>query len=232
MKLPFDKVYCLHLAEATERYENMMNLFDQLDIKDQVEIWWTVKRPISNKIGNYLENMHSRHYDKILKENNQVYGSVFNCSIEHYTIIKQAYLRGLNTVCIMEDDLQINDNLTINDVETIFNNLPEEWDILRFSYNPLCEKIVKQYLISHKINYSNPKNYFIDIKRGFGGACMYALNRKGMEYYINSMDNDFSYADKPFYYNYRDPINLKIYISKDLVFKTSMYTSLIEKGDS
>ena len=38
MKLPFDEVYCLHLAENTDKYNLMMYEYDRMDIKNQVKI--------------------------------------------------------------------------------------------------------------------------------------------------------------------------------------------------
>lgn len=52
MTLPFDKIYCIHLVESKDRYNNLMNQFTKLNIQDQVDIWWTCKRDISKVIGN------------------------------------------------------------------------------------------------------------------------------------------------------------------------------------
>ena len=57
IKLPFDKCYCLHLSEASDRYENLINELDNLGIKDKVEIWWTSKKPINIVIGNNIESL-------------------------------------------------------------------------------------------------------------------------------------------------------------------------------
>ena len=63
MKLPFDKVYMLHLAENENRLNFMTKQFKHHGISKQVEIWWTCKRDISVEIGNILNSLHTDTYD-------------------------------------------------------------------------------------------------------------------------------------------------------------------------
>ena len=63
MKLPFDKVYMLHLAENENRLNFMVNQFKHHGISKQVEIWWTCKRDISIEIRNNIKTLHTNHYD-------------------------------------------------------------------------------------------------------------------------------------------------------------------------
>ena len=98
MKLPFDKVYCLHLATDTDRYEYCQKLFSKLGISDQVNYWWTTKRKISNIIGASLKTFKTEYYEYVYRINPTVYGSLFNCTLEQYTIVKQAYERGFENI--------------------------------------------------------------------------------------------------------------------------------------
>ena len=111
MKLPFDKVYMLHLAENENRLNFMVDQFKHHGISKQVEIWWTCKRDISIEIGNKLNSLHTEQYDWYQgnEESKGVYGGVFNCAFEHYTIIKQAYLRGFESILIIEDEYSLAD---------------------------------------------------------------------------------------------------------------------------
>ena len=88
----FDKMYVIHLAECTDRYENMMKEFQKMGMENEVEVWWTCKRKISNQIGDNIKTLCTAFYDEKRQTCDNVYGSVFNCSFEHYSIIKQAYL--------------------------------------------------------------------------------------------------------------------------------------------
>lgn len=184
MKLPFDKVYCLHLAESVDRYESITKEFDRLGISDQVEFWWTCKRPISKQIGDSLESLHTLYYDKKRKKKDDVYAGVFNCAFEHYSIVKQAYLRGFNSILIIEDDIGFIDDL--DRIEYIFNNLPN---------NYICVK----FWSTHINNLESKKNFSREnFKLKSCSTACYCLDKIGMEKYINSMDRYFTCADMAF----------------------------------
>ena len=152
MKLSFDEVYCLHVAENSDKYNLMMSEYERVDIKDQVKIWWTVKRKISTQIGNSIDTLHSIYYDNIKRANKNVYGAVFNCALEHYTIVKQAYLRGLNTILVLEDDIKFIDNISaVEKAFTFFyNRLITIPFPSNFKWNIFCAfiKILIPYFIS------------------------------------------------------------------------------------
>lgn len=57
-------------------------------------------------IGESISDLHTEFYDKARKlVNPDIYGAVFDCAYNHYSIIKQAYLRGFNNILIIEDDI-------------------------------------------------------------------------------------------------------------------------------
>lgn len=211
MKLPFDEVYCLHLAENYDKYNLMMSEYERVDIKDQVKIWWTVKRKISTQIGNSIDTLHSIYYDNIKRANKNVYGAVFNCALEHYTIVKQAYLRGLNTILVLEDDIKFIDNVSA--VEKAFTQLPKKWDVLKF-YNGFN---ARQNSIPKYNGEDDLWNKITTISKSEQSTACYAFNRDAMKFYIDSMDRCFIYADGvfPFFinnnYNYYDTQYLVVY---------------------
>jgi hypothetical protein len=220
----FDKVYCLHLAESTERYDFILKEFIKMGITDQVEIWWSVKRPISTKIGNYIKSLHSDYYNTFKKYNPELYGAVFNVAFEFYTIIKQAYLRGFNSILLMEDDIIF--NKPIEFYINLFNNLPEDWDVLRLGYADNKKYIDKNFLYSCG-------EQLVKCDIFLPGTCMFALNRRGMEYYINYMNDKFEWSDAPlmFYCNKENkkysPCNLNVYVAKDSIVEVEKYKSTI-----
>lgn len=234
VKLPFDKCYCLHLTEATNRYENLMNQFDKLGIKDQVEIWWTCKRKISTEIGNSIKTLHTDPYDNIKNEyNKDIYGAVFNVSFEFYTIIKQSYLRGFQSILLMEDDLTFIDDF---DYERFFNNIPNDYDILRMGYDDSHIEWMKETDL-----YKNSENFLIKYPYDwrFGGMCLVAFNRKGMKYYIDYMDSKFECADYPLTWvhqennkkYWQDNLPLNVYVTKKSIIKVRGYKSTIHHND-
>lgn len=211
MRLPFDEVYCLHLAENSDKYNLMMSEYEKVGIKDQVKIWWTVKRKISAQIGNSIDTLHSTFYDKLKKTNKNIYGAVFNCALEHYTIVKQAYLRGVNTILVLEDDIKFIDNISA--VEKAFTQLPSQWDVLKFynGFNARQNSIPKYNCEDDLWNKITTK-----FKSEESTAC-YAFNRDAMKFYIDSMDRCFIFADGIFpifiynNFNYFDTRYLVVY---------------------
>ena len=198
----FDKIYCLHLAEAKERYDSLLKEFNSVGILKNVEIWWTCKRQISSTLGKYL-------YEKEYKSSNNYYAGAFNCQIEHYSIIKQAYLRGYENILILEDDIAF-----IKDIEyiqKIINGIPKDYDIL---------KLYDTYQSNgkYKIKEEN-SNLFIPFEYGTYGCSTlaYALSRKGMEYYIDFVDNKYVFADTPLY-NYDSTKKLNYYVPNYMPF--------------
>ena len=134
MIFPFDKIICLHLVEDINRYNSIIDQIKYFGIEDKFEFWYTCKKsPITNQIGNNMNNLKDGYYESIKRKNPDVYGNVFDCAYNHYNIIKTAYLRGFNNVLIIEDDILFNKDKKI--LETLFNNIPQDYNIIKFYYS-------------------------------------------------------------------------------------------------
>lgn len=189
MKLPFDEVYLLNLCERQDKYEIMRNRIDYMgwDVKD----FRVVKHPISQIIIDKLTpNLQGSGYCI----NN---GGVFNCTREEYTIIKSAYLRGLNTVGIIEDDCAFYKDHKL--WEEYLNNLPENWDILRIN----CLR---------GNDYNGDQYWYKQPNMKYYGTGFYILNRNGMKSMIDRIDECYQPIDQPLYH-IKDP-NINVYIPK------------------
>lgn len=210
MKLPFDKVFILHLAENKERYNHLKNECKRLNIEDQVSIWWTCFKPISNFIGEKIESLKHPYYDYYKQFNKDVYGRVFNCAFEHYNIIKTSYLRGYNNILILEDDFKfIND---VYSIEYIFNNLPKDYDILKF-YTSFINIINENTIFN--INKDNIFFNKIDTyKEYYTSTLCYALSRKGMKTIIDIYEQHLMPSDNIFLEINKNNIDLNIYINR------------------
>lgn len=195
LKLPFDKIYVLHLAECDYRYYRIMTELEKIGIRDQVEIWWTCKRfeKENNKIKDTFLSLRTDFYDEVDR-----YPSVFNCALEHYTIIKQAYLRGFENIMIMEDDLYFFNKINL---ENIFNNLPKDADIIKYysivwdeainmeeEYNQILNNFYDFFIKKLKNNVNETFFKVNNIETHFAGC--YSLNRKGMKYIINQHEKN------------------------------------------
>ena len=187
MKLPFSETWLINLVERPDRYEKMKKQFDYFK--------WDVKehRTVIHPWCEDIINVFNTTGKGFLKDPN-----AFSCTREHYTLIKSAYLRGLDSICIIEDDVSFNKNISV--WEEYLNNLPEDWDILRIC--SLRGDYEQKYTKGH---------IWCPVKNGMWGTCCYALNRKGMEYMMKSIEQYMQPIDLPLY-NYTSDYNIKHYL--------------------
>lgn len=191
MKLPFDEVYLLNLCEREDKYNRMRERIDYMgwDVKD----FRVVKHPMSDIV---VDNMGWNLCGKGFSICN---GGVFNCTREEYTIIKSAYLRGLNTIGIIEDDCSFYKDLSV--WEEYMNSLPEDWDILRI--NCLRGGYEEDYCIKDGKKWVRLQNHIY-------GTGFYVMNRKGMKYMIDKIDECYQPIDHPLYNYDSDKVNIYI----------------------
>lgn len=197
MKLPFDKIYCLHLVENPERKYNVLNEIKKLQLENDVQFWYTTKKPINNIIGESISDLHTKFYDEISKHTNKnVYGSVFDCAYNHYSIVKQAYLRGLNNILIIEDDIHFNDDISL--LNDIIKNIPQNYDVLKLfnEFNPYIvgkQDIVTPNIDNEYFDLLNATDVYSRFYR-FSTLC-YGLSRAGMLALITVYETKFMPAD-------------------------------------
>ena len=175
MQLPFEETYLLNLVERPDKYERMRKRIDYMgwDVKD----FRAVKHPVSD----LLVNMFNPNDNLI----GVFSGNELNCAREQYTIIKSAYLRGLETVAIMEDDISFYKDMSVWDEH--FANLPEDWDILRI--NTLRGKEEYELFVDSDVFWKKQKDI------GLFGAGFYAMNRNAMKFIIDHMDEKYQPID-------------------------------------
>lgn len=212
----FDKIDILTLAENKKRQELMHKQFKNLNCED--EIYWQVStfQPFCNVI---INGFNTSGYGKFSKPNE------FNCSREHYTMIKRAYEDGYNSILLLEDDLRLLKNK--EKLKEYFENIPKDWNILRMSVitnNPEIKTIC-----------SNSDNLWLKHNNvPVWSTAMYALNRKGMKYYLLCQEKFFQVADMPLFLSYRNTKIINSYISKiplGIQESTKVLKSDIREGD-
>ena len=172
IKFPCEEIYLINLYEREDKFQKMQQRLEFMGIN--VIPFRTVKHP-------FYEILIPRFRHVTV---NILSGGVFSCTREHYTIIKSAYLRGLETVGIMEDDCSFLKNK--EEWEKHFENLPINWDILRVN----CLRGVEEECEEENI-------FWIKTKRNISGTGFYILNRKAMEYMINMIDSKYMPIDLP-----------------------------------
>lgn len=215
-------VYCLHLVENKDRLLSINNLLNNYDIFHDMHICEFTKLPkINEYISTLFNSLHTNYYDYI-KVN---YGKVFSCSYNWLQIIKCAYERGDEYALFCEDDINITvDNNTFNN---IIESIPEDADLCKFWWQNTewCEKTFEKTL---HLEYFDKIKLLKDGEGSIStGNVLFFLSRKGMKYYIDSMDKDFTVADLVFKIDANEHLNMYL-INKNIISFTSItnFTSM------
>jgi GR25 family glycosyltransferase involved in LPS biosynthesis len=185
LNLPFDEVYCINLVEREDRYNLQCKQYQMLGIDNKVIFHRDVKHPFVNEISGFLKTNYGAQIDK----------SAFNCTRNHYMIIKSAYLRGVNSIMVIEDDNQF-----YNDIEVLqkyFDNLPNDWEVLRI--NCLRGKFEQDQFLRQ----DNIDILWKPIENALWGTGCYALSREGMRKMIEWVDTRYDAIDIPLYQHWK-----------------------------
>ena len=204
-----DKIYFLHLSDRYDREKWMMNQIKQIGFpKDKVNIWWTCRRQITDEISKYIPDLHNGQYQAYVNTSNpSIGGSTFNCTFEHYSIIRTSYERGFNHILIFEDDVEFLVDLNI--FKKFIKLLPDNYNICKFHYN-ICKWNPNQLYDSsnfkvipdNHIKINNP--YYIYQDHGqlpYGedyfslSSLAYIIDRHGMKSIIEQLHSSFCTYD-------------------------------------
>lgn len=183
----FDKIWCLHCVDHQDRYKTSLYEFNKVGISDIVEYRWTSLQPKVN-IRRSLPNLRTE--------------GEYHCTREHYTMINIAYQLGYDYIMIFEDDVKL---INKEYWDLFMNNIPNNFDILRFGGAAKKPFINGPALFNNHI-YWSVMNFNLWCTTG------YALSRKGMEYYLNYINNLYCVADMPLW-DICKMRNIKCYIS-------------------
>lgn len=196
----FKHIFLLNLSTRMDRRDLMIKQlrdFGLLELytQDELDIRTTVPFLKYNKIMMHVLNQNN--LGRLTKPNE------YDCTHNHYSMVKQAYDQGYEYCLIMEDDIRFLNNKNL--WENYLKNIPDNFDILQFGGFTVDPRI-KTYMDETKywIKHNNVPVW---------NASMYALSRKGMEYYINFINNFFWVADGPLYKAPIDKPDLNTYIS-------------------
>jgi len=178
MILPFEEIYCLALTEDAKRYKNAKAELEKIGVENEIHWWWTCKKPIITNIANNIQSLHGKWYVLNYQKNKYLYTAAFDCFLNHYSIIKTAYNRGVNSILVMEDDINFIDD--IDCIKYVFDHIPEDYDIIKF-YNLHDCMYVSEVTIENM-------EWIVDYART-ASTEMYAMNRKGMKTFIDEIEN-------------------------------------------
>ena len=178
-----EKMYVIHCVENEKRLENIKYQFEHNKIVEaNTEIYWTCYFPFSDVAANA---MLLSNKSRFLSNKNE-----YNLTREFYRIIKVAYLQGVKSICIFEDDFSL---INEKDFIKFMNNLPEDFDIVQLSY------LFNDDMYDFKKLLNKYKNGILWVEKNFGAWSNNGLilSRKGMKYFIDNINKEFKAADIP-----------------------------------
>lgn len=196
LKSKFDICYVLNLSTRADKRAFMESQFDKLGFdniynNDWMYYHFATPFPYNNIIANAFNATKKGQFTK---------ANEYDCARNHYSIVKECYDRGFEHILVMEDDIKFINNIDL--FINFLNTIPDDYDVLQFGGFTVDKRINDILDLYDKgIYWSTHKDVAV------WNASMYALSRKGMQYYISFMNKFFWVADGPLY---KAPINDKI----------------------
>ena len=186
----FGHIYVLTMSNRKERRELMMHQFNALNIPlpdtdSRIRWFYGTPFPYNSIIADAFNRSKKGRFTK---------PNEYDCSRNHYSMIKICYDLGYERVLIFEDDVLFLKDINIwNDY---LKNIPEDFDIIQGS-GFTADKRIQEYIS----NANSKKQYWFKHKNvGLWNTAFYALSRRGMEFYLTFMENvSFWVADGPIY---------------------------------
>jgi hypothetical protein len=190
------KIICLHLNENKDRLEHIISEHKRMGLEDNLQVSSFTKLPINNIIGDRLTELRTSHYNWVKKNvDKNVYGCVFSCLYNWIILISQALNSDEDSVLFIEDDITYNcDKKTF---QHYIDNIPEDCDISLFNvgFSTGWENNGKSSWIKQSEN-----KMYIKCESNFKliGTCSMWMNKKGMRYWLDYVQNKICAADLPF----------------------------------
>lgn len=178
----FDKIYIITLSDEKERHTAIKNTLNKIGYypHPKFEFFVTTPFPYNSLI---MEAFNVSGRGKF------IYPNEYDCARSHYNLVKRSYDKGLNNVLIIEDDMLFNSDVDM--WVDMLENMPKDYDVIQFYWlrnHPKVNQLIKQN-----------KRYIKHDELGLWSTACYTLSKKGMKYYIDSMDDFFTVADYPLY---------------------------------
>ncbi len=113
----FEKLYCVHLPEDSDRRTHMENEFSKLNILNKIT-WLSANRPLTG-----------------YSSSNYQFPGEFGCTLSHLKVLVDA-IGSIKPIAVFEDDAVFAAQ-TEQQLTDVLNNLPLDWSIIRLGGRPL-----------------------------------------------------------------------------------------------
>lgn len=136
----FNRIYLLNMEKDEERLNRMREVFNLLGMSN-IKRW----------------NAYTPETSDDMKGGHDLSPSYLACLKSHLTIIQNAYKKGYERILVIEDDV-----VPISDFHNVvfdyLGDVPEDWDLLYFSYIPLTEDRTTWSYIDFEIDFEKMTN--------------------------------------------------------------------------
>ena len=229
----FNKIYCIHLINYPDRKKLMTNGFNRIFNSDEnIKFWETVRKPwLNDECANIITEYRKIHneakiklpisgsyYDYYNSGAKHILGTLFDCAYQLYSVLTIAKntMPDNGKIAIFEDDFNfINDT---NIVKNYLNNMPEDYDMIRFYSSGYTNEALGNFVPKMYVNYKDANNS----TRGplyHGGIGFLALSKKGVDHYIHYLENIEFISDTCLMnYGYWCNSDLKCYFPTKLLY--------------
>lgn len=189
----FDAIYCLSLADFTERRQLMEKELQRVGILDSDIFHWKVT--VRNEFYKYIWSNSAFNTPDWWRN---LFGNM-NCTMGHYEIMKECIARNYDRVLIIEDDVRFLKNMQT--ATLILDNIPQA-DIIMFDKN-VADRPREQLMVA-AINGKVNDYYFSFDTVSLGSTGCYALSKKAMQTITIAQEREFMPADFPINKTYDD----------------------------
>ena len=180
----FDAIYCLNLANFTERRQDMTCELQRVGIADSGILQW--KTTVRNGFYKYIYENPNFPVDNWWVH----LTGCMNCTMAHYEIMLECLVRGYERVMVIEDDVRFLKN--IGEIATILDNMPIH-DVCMFDKNIPWEK----HDFRKAVKYNRVNDYYIDFTNvRLNSTGCYAVSKKAMNHVVESQEKFFRPADE------------------------------------
>lgn len=167
----------IHMKGNRERYENV--LLNETKLKQKINIFDAIdgKKINLNDLTNYAPNLKNNFIPNKYTPNFNIYAGVIGCYLSHLMVIKNIDTNTGYTV-IFEDDLKILDDDLHKNINTILDNMTDDFDLI----------FLGNLNNNHKDNYKD-NIYYIDPNNHLYGNQAYIVNNKNAKKIYNLIFN-------------------------------------------
>ena len=135
----YDKIYCIHFVEYTDRKKFIDQQLKRIGILDSGIFQYQYT------YGSNLDKKFESHFKTLYQPDDNFNSSIF---FGHYNALRNAYAKGYERILILEDDVKFSDNL--NDIQKLLNETSRD-NVVLYN-NKSCYQVDRegmQRLIQH-----------------------------------------------------------------------------------